>query len=66
MFLGFRLSEGVDVAAVERRFAVDVWERWGHELAPFVDAGLLAHTRDRLRLTRDGMLLANEVMRVFV
>ena len=35
-------------------------------LAPFVEGGVLAHERNRLRLTRDGMLLASEVMRVFV
>ena len=66
LFLGLRLSEGVDLTAVERRYAVDVWARWGHELAPFVEDGVLARDRNRLRLTRHGMLLANEVMQVFV
>ena len=66
LFLGLRLSEGVDVAAVERRYAVDVWARWGRELAPFVEAGVMTPERRRLRLTRHGMLLANEVMHVFV
>ena len=66
LFLGLRLSEGVDLTAIEQRYAVDVWARWGHELAPFVDDGVLSRDRNRLRLTRDGMLLANEVMCVFV
>ena len=66
MFLGLRLTEGVDVAAIEQRFAVDVWGRWGDELGRCVEAGLLADDRRRLRLTRDGMLLASEVMQVFV
>ena len=66
LFLGLRLSEGVDLTALERRYAVDVWAWWGRELAPFVEDGVLLHDRNRLRLTRDGMLLANEVMRVFV
>ncbi len=66
LFLGFRLSEGVDMTAVAQRFGVDVWTRWGRQLAPFVDAGLVARDRSRLRLTRSGMLLANEVMQVFV
>ena len=66
LFLGLRLSEGVDVTALERRYAVDVWARWGRELAPFVGDGVLLCEGNRLRLTRDGMLLANEVMRVFV
>jgi coproporphyrinogen III oxidase-like Fe-S oxidoreductase len=39
---------------------------YGHELQPFVDQGLLIYDGDRLRLTRPGMLLANEVMAVFI
>lgn len=66
MFLGLRLSEGIDVATVERRYGVDIWARWGAELAPFVESGLLVREPDRLRLTQDGMLLASEVMQVFV
>ena len=43
------------------------WARYGGELAWFVDAGLLVHDPQvRLRLTRRGMLLANEVMAVFI
>ena len=66
LFLGLRLLEGVDLTVVERRYDVNVWARWGSELAPFVEDEVLARDQNRLRLTRDGMLLANEVMRVFV
>jgi coproporphyrinogen III oxidase-like Fe-S oxidoreductase len=45
---------------------VDVWERYGRELEPFLDEGILVRDGTRLRLTRRGMLLANEVMTVFV
>lgn len=66
LFLGLRLTEGVDVPAVERRYGVRVWERWGGELARCVEAGLLEDDPGRLRLTRPGRLLAGEVMQVFV
>jgi oxygen-independent coproporphyrinogen-3 oxidase len=66
LFTGLRLNEGVDLAAVGRRYQVDVWERFGSELEQFVDAGWLKHEGTRLRLTRRGMLLAHEVMAVFV
>ena len=66
LFLGLRLVEGVAVAEVAEHYGVDVWGRWGDELALCVDAGLLHPDAERLRLTRDGMLLANEVMQVFV
>ena len=47
-------------------YDIDVWARYGSELQPFVDEGLLERSSDRLRLTRRGMLLAHEVMTVFV
>ncbi len=66
LFLGLRLTEGVDVPAVERRYGVNVWERWGGELTRCVEAGLLEDDTVRLCLTRKGRLLASEVMQVFV
>ena len=66
LFTGLRLTAGIDLDDVQRRYGVDVWERYRADLAPFVDAGLLRRDRSRLALTRAGMLLANEVMAVFV
>jgi putative oxygen-independent coproporphyrinogen III oxidase len=66
LFMGLRLNDGVDLTAVNTRYGVDVWERFGRELQEFVDAGCLVHEGARLRLTRQGMLVAHEVMSVFV
>jgi len=66
LFTGLRLTEGVDLDVIGRRYGVDVWQRFGSDLAPFVAAGCLMHEGRRLRLSRQGMLVANEVMAVFV
>jgi oxygen-independent coproporphyrinogen-3 oxidase len=66
LFTGLRLTRGLDLETVRMRYGVDVWERYRVDLTPFVDAGLLWHDARRLALTRAGMLLANEVMTVFV
>lgn len=66
LFTGLRLRDGIDLREVQGRYGVDVWARFGSELQPYEDAGLLERTGDRLRLTRRGMLLAHEVMAVFV
>ncbi|HEX7283170.1 MAG TPA: radical SAM family heme chaperone HemW, partial [Vicinamibacterales bacterium] len=67
LFMGLRLTDGVDVAAVSRRHGIDIWSRYGPDLVPYVDAGLLEHEAGRrLALTRRGMLLANDVMAVFI
>ena len=65
--MGLRLVDGLDLAAIRERHAVDVWERYGRDLAQYVSAGLLLHEPGvRLALTRQGMLLANDVMSVFI
>jgi oxygen-independent coproporphyrinogen-3 oxidase len=66
LFTGLRLTEGVDLDDVGARYDCDVWRRYGDALAPFVDEGWVAREGARLRLTRSGMLMANEVMAVFV
>jgi oxygen-independent coproporphyrinogen-3 oxidase len=66
LFTGLRLTDGISLSAIRDRYAVDVWERYGAALTPFVDAGLLEHSAGRLTLSRQGMLLAHEVMTVFV
>jgi oxygen-independent coproporphyrinogen-3 oxidase len=66
LFTGLRLSDGVDVMALNRRYGTDIWQRYRMDLQPFVDLGLLEVTGSRWRLTRPGFLLAHEVMAVFV
>jgi oxygen-independent coproporphyrinogen-3 oxidase len=66
LFTGLRLSDGVDEAEIRRRYGVDVWARYGPELEPFVESGVLTRMDGRLRLTRQGMLVAHDVMLVFV
>ncbi len=66
LFTGLRLNRGVDTDLLSTRYGIDVWGRFGERLSPFLDAGILLRQDGYLRLTRSGMLLANEVMSVFV
>ncbi len=67
LFMGLRLSEGIDLARMRARYGVDVWARYGERLRPFERAGHLVHEPGRrIRLTRQGMLVANEAMAVFI
>jgi oxygen-independent coproporphyrinogen-3 oxidase len=66
LFTGLRLSEGVDIEAAGARYGRDVWVHYGKALEPFLQEGWLVHDGPRLRLTRAGMLMANEVMAIFV
>jgi putative oxygen-independent coproporphyrinogen III oxidase len=66
LFMGLRLTEGVRLDTVRSRYGVDLWERYGEDLGPFVDQNLLIYDGAVVRLTREGMLLANEVMSIFI
>jgi oxygen-independent coproporphyrinogen III oxidase len=66
LFTGIRLSKGISLADIATRYDLDAWARYGTALAPFLQAGLLEYTPPVLKLTRRGMLLANEVCAVFV
>jgi oxygen-independent coproporphyrinogen-3 oxidase len=66
LFTGLRLVEGIDREAIRARYAVDPWDRFGESLGPFISDDLLRHDGRYLRLTRAGMLVANEIMAVFV
>jgi oxygen-independent coproporphyrinogen-3 oxidase len=66
LFTGLRLTEGADIRRVEQKYGIAVYGRYGPALARYKEAGLVLYDGGRLRLTRAGMLLANEVMSVFV
>ena len=66
LFTGLRLTAGLDLNRIEARYGVDVWKRYGDTLQPYAEAGYLVREGSRLRLSRPGMLVANEIMAAFV
>ncbi len=66
LITGLRLTRGVDVRAFNRDYGLDLRSRYGDGLQAPVEAGLVEFGPDRLRLTRRGMLLANDVLAVFI
>jgi oxygen-independent coproporphyrinogen-3 oxidase len=66
LFTGLRLTEGVDLAAFRRRYGMDPSVEWAAPLGEVEQAGLVETVGGRLRLTNRGMLLSNEVFRIFV
>jgi oxygen-independent coproporphyrinogen III oxidase len=66
LFTGLRLTRGIDVHTVKTRYQADVWGIYGAALERFREAGLLVYDGRLLRLSRAGMLLANEIMSQFI
>jgi putative oxygen-independent coproporphyrinogen III oxidase len=66
IFTGLRLARGLDLRVVQARHGVDVWDIYRRELEQFLEAGVLIYDGRLLRLSRAGMLLANEIMARFL
>jgi oxygen-independent coproporphyrinogen III oxidase len=66
LFLGLRRTEGVDLGSFATRYGVRILDDYADDLAPLVAAGLVDTTNGRIRLTRKGLVLSNEVFAAFV
>ncbi len=62
LYLGLRQTVGIDVAAFEKRFAVDFKGHLGQPLADMVQEGVLDLFGDRCALTPKGMRLLDSVV----
>lgn len=66
MMLGLRMLDGVDCEAFRGRFGVEPADVYAPELERLTRGGLLELADSRIRLTKRGVLLANEVMQEFL
>ena len=66
LFLRLRLKDGVDLDDHLRRFGVNALERYRDEIERLREAGLVELSENRLKISRAGAVLANEVFAVFV
>ena len=66
VFLGLRLTKGVDLDEYEKRFGVSLTEKYATDLQRLENLGLLEIVVNRLRLTARGFLFSNEVFTAFV
>ncbi len=66
LFLRLRLKDGVNLISHQRRFGINVRERYRDELARLNEAGLIELSDETLKISRAGTVLANEVFAAFV
>jgi oxygen-independent coproporphyrinogen-3 oxidase len=65
-FLGLRLNEGVNIAAVEREFGREPVAHALDAVQKLADAGLVTADGEIVRLTPQGQLLSNNVFQEFL
>ncbi len=66
VFLGMRMLRGVSISAIEGRFEFDFRRRFSKALDLLGKLALIEIVDDRLRLTRKGLFLSDEVFSYFV
>jgi len=66
IFLGLRLTEGIDLKKYERRFGVNLIQKYAEELQHLDELNLIEVTGNNLKLTDRGFLFSNEVFAAFV
>ncbi|MBV8638729.1 MAG: radical SAM family heme chaperone HemW [Candidatus Eremiobacteraeota bacterium] len=66
IMLALRTAQGVGLSEFKERYGVDLEEYYARVITRYVDAGLLEIDGGRMRLTRRGKFLANDVCGAFV
>ncbi|MEL7567957.1 MAG: coproporphyrinogen III oxidase, partial [Dehalobacterium sp.] len=66
IFLGLRLLAGLDPENFKQRFGVDLEKKYQKQVNKLCRLGLLECAKDRIRLTKKGIFLANEVFVEFL
>lgn len=66
MFLGLRLTEGVDLEEFRRNFGKTAEEIYGKQIRMFEEQGLLKREGQRLKLTSRGIDVSNVVFAAFL
>ncbi|QOX78349.1 radical SAM family heme chaperone HemW [Trichlorobacter lovleyi] len=61
IFLGLRMADGISLNGFAEQFGERVEQRFAEAIHQLQQAGLLSCSRDRLCLTKRGMLLSNQV-----
>lgn len=66
LMLRLRLMDGVDVQEFQNHYNFDIFAHYGSELKELAEAELISCVDSRLKLTRRGILLSNEVFMLFI
>lgn len=66
IFLGLRLSKGINLNEYKKRFGVDLLEKYAEDLRRLEDLELIETNENHLKLTRRGVVYSNEVFQIFV
>lgn len=66
IFLGLRLTKGIDFNHLFKKFNIDVYQKYKKEFDKYLENGLMQKTQDGIKLSQEGILLSNEILCDFI
>jgi len=66
IFLGFRLTEGININEINKKYNVDFEKKYALQLKKFLETGHILKIRNGYRLSLEGFLLSNLVLSEFI
>jgi oxygen-independent coproporphyrinogen-3 oxidase len=66
IFLGLRKTEGIKTEELNERYQVDIIQQFHYHIEELCASGLMTEDSGFLRLTREGMLVSNEILCRFI
>lgn len=66
IFLGLRLKDGIDFCKIEKKYCVDIKEKYKSLFEKYVKFGFLKYTKKGIKLTLKGVLVSNEILSDFI
>ncbi len=62
IMLGLRLSDGISLSEIARRYGVDFAALYGKKADKYIKYGYMTHKGDRIALTPSGMFISNHIL----
>ncbi len=66
IFLGFRLIEGLNVNAINKKYRIDFEKKYELILKKFIDSGHIIKTKNGYKLSIEGILVSNLILCEFI
>lgn len=66
IFLGLRLSEGIDFAGINKKYNIDIYEKYKNIFEKYIKTNHLKKTKNGIKLTLKGILVSNEILSEFI
>mgnify|MGYP004719455303 CR=1 FL=1 len=66
IFLGLRLNDGLDFDLINKKYNIDIFKKYQYLFDKFSKNGFMTLTHNGIKLTKQGILLSNEILCEFI